>query len=283
MIAKRLDRSAIVTGASRGLGALVAAALARRGVAVALLARDRERLEGVAAQIRATGGIAEPFPVDLADFGAATRAAEAALARLGRIDALFNIAGAKLEGPAEQAKLADAQNALAVNYLAPLALCRAVIPAMRRQGSGNIISVSSVLGLRATPERGLYAASKAALNALTDALQVELAGSGIRVTLVCPGRLIAANEPQSWLAMSEADAAERIARCMDHPRRRLTLTLAGRALDLLNRLSPRLADLLLRRVHRRRAARDQRGGGRLNARRRAAADLAPVAAQGERA
>lgn len=282
MSAIAANRTAIVTGASRGLGALVAAALARRGVAVALLARDREHLERVAARIRTTGGRAEPLPVDLSDWNAATRAAEAALARFGHIDALFNVAGAKLEGPAEQATYDNAVTALAVNYLAPLALCRAVIPAMRRQGGGLIVNVSSVLGLRATPDRGLYSASKAALNALTDALRVELAASGIHVTLVCPGRLTAAGERGSWLAMSEQDAAERIARCMDRPRRRLTLTLAGRALDALNRLSPNFVDALLGRIRRRRAARDVCHADESHARRRAA-DLAPVAAPGERA
>ncbi len=255
-----IDKAALVTGASRGLGAQVALELARHGYAVALLARSAPDLDRVAAEIRAAGGLAEAFAVDLSDVNAAERAVAEAHARFGRLDALFNVAGAKVEGRAERASLDDARRAMDVNYLAPLALCRAAIPLLRRSGGGHIFNVSSVLGLRATPARGLYSASKAALNAVTEALLLELAGSGIRVTLVCPGRLTTVDEPRSWLAMDEAAAARRMVRCLAHPRRRLTLTLAGRALSGLNRLSPALADWVLARCGRGRLSGRTRDG-----------------------
>ncbi len=236
----------LVTGASRGLGKAVALACARRSSRVALLARSADQLEAVAAEVRATGGEAKLWPVDLRDPAGVSRTVKTVYDHWGRVDVLVNAAGIKPVGPVEEMQRTEVMEALEVNYLGPLAMCQAVIPAMREEGRGHIINVSSVLGKRATPMRGVYSASKAALNALTESLRVELAGEGIEVTLVCPGRMADARDAaRGWLKMTETRAAERIVRCMDRPKRELVLTTAGRVLVGLNTWSPGLVDRIV--------------------------------------
>jgi NAD(P)-dependent dehydrogenase (short-subunit alcohol dehydrogenase family) len=168
-----------------------------------------------------------------------------------RIDVLINVAGVKREGPVEGVGTHDAMETLQVNYLGALACCQAVLPTMRAQKVGQIINVSSVLGRRATPLRGAYAASKAALNAMTEAMRVELMGSGIVVTLVCPGRLVdRETTPAPRFAMSNERAARSIVRCAEHPRRELVLTWSGRVLVWLGFWAPGLLDRILCRARR---------------------------------
>jgi len=186
-----------------------------------------------------------PYPVDLSDWDAVDAAFADILRQWDRIDVLVNAAGAKPEGAIEAATRPAAQSALEVNYLGALACCRAVLPGMRRRGSGHILNISSVLGKRATPQRGLYAASKAALNALTDALRLEVADTGVHVTLVCPGRLADGATARQPLAQSVVTSADRILNCLDRPRRELILTLAARALVWGGALAPGWLDRML--------------------------------------
>lgn len=251
MAATWRDRIAIVTGASRGLGAALALGCARRGTKVALLARSEADLTSVAQRVADAGGEPLVIPTDLRDWDAVDAGFARVVATWGRIDLLFNAAGIKRSGAVGLATREDAQAVLDVNYLGVLACCRAALPAMRRQGAGHIFNISSVLGKRATPARGVYAASKAALNALTDALRVEVAKEGIRVTLVCPGRFAdAAPGDAKRFAMRADAAAERILRCVDRPRRELVLTAAGRSLVGLNAFAPGVVDRVLLRLRR---------------------------------
>lgn len=238
------DNIAVVTGASRGLGAAIAVALAQRRLRIALLARSATGLNATAQRVTAAGGEARICPVDLTDWDAVA-ATFAQLSRTwGRVDVLVNAAGSKHVGPVESATRADAETALAVNYLGALACCRAVVPGMRERGTGHVLNISSVLGKRATPTRGLYSASKAALNALTDALRMELAGTGVHVTLVCPGRL-ADDASEAALAQPVLRSAARIVRCLDHPQRELVLSAPGKALVWCNALAPGWLDRFL--------------------------------------
>lgn len=235
---------AVVTGASRGLGAAIAVALAQRHTRVALLARSAAGLAATAERVTAAGGEARVCPVDLADWDAVAATFEQIASAWGRVDVLVNAAGNKQVGPIEAATRAEAETSLAVNYLGALACCKAVVPGMRARGSGHVLNVSSVLGKRATPTRGLYSASKAALNALTDALRMELAGTGVHVTLVCPGRL-ADDASQAALAQPVLRSAARIVRCLDRPQRELVLSAPGKALVWFNALAPGLLDRFL--------------------------------------
>ncbi len=243
------DSVVLVTGASRGLGAATACAFARSGARVALIGRDVERLEEVAAEVRCSGGEALVLTADVHDWLAVDAAVGSIINSWGRIDVLVNAVGAKVEALVAQTDLSEALELLKTNYLGPLGCCRAVLPTMRQQHSGHIINISSVLGKRATPGRGAYAASKAALNALTDALRVETASWGITITLVSPGRIWDESErlPPRF-AMNVEEAASRIVRCTQRPRRELVLTHAARGLVWMNTLAPGLVDRILRRI-----------------------------------
>lgn len=248
-VTRRLtDQVVIVTGASRSLGVATALGFGRRGARVVLAARGRERLEQVSSQIQALGGRALVCPADVTDLLQVQSAASQVLATWGRVDVLVNIAGLKCEGSVEDTPWAAWEETLRVNYLGAVAWCRAVLPVMRRQGRGHIINVSSVLGKRATPLRGAYSASKAALNALTDALRVECRGWGVEVTLVCPGRLTDAQGGGGRFEMGMDQAAESIVRCAERPRRELVLGLPARVLSGLSVVAPGLVDRILSRV-----------------------------------
>lgn len=241
------DKVAVVTGASRGLGAAVATALARRGAHVALLGRARDRLEAVADRVRSAGAEALVVAADVRDRSALDAAIAAAMERWDRVDLLFNVAAMKMDGPMESASDASVREAIEVNVVGALRCCQAVLPSMRTRGSGHLVNVSSVLGKRATPYRGAYSASKAALNAITDALRVELAGTGVDVTLVCPGRLDDRGDSRR-MAMGYDRAAGAIVRAVERRRREVVLTVSGRAMVWLDFLAPGMVDRMLRGV-----------------------------------
>ena len=178
-------RHAIVTGASRGIGAAIAAALDAAGARVALVARDRAGLERVAA-----GLIHDPvvLTADLADTGSAQQlAAEAGQALGATVDVLVNNAAYAQRTAITQLEAEQIDRMHAVNVRAPLLLIRSLVPAMAAAGGGAIISVSSVSALVGTPHRAAYAASKGAIDAATRSLAIELGPSRIRVNSVAPG------------------------------------------------------------------------------------------------
>jgi short-subunit dehydrogenase len=174
----------IVTGASSGIGAAAARAFAHAGARVVLAARSADKLEELAHSLP---GPALVVPTDVADRAAVESLVSRAVAEFGGVDIALNNAGVGLAAPVAQLAAADFQRALAVDLFGPLHLTQAALPHMRRAGRGQLIYVSSVVGLRALPYLGGYAAAKAALDRLTESLRVELRGSGVAVTLVRPG------------------------------------------------------------------------------------------------
>lgn len=182
-------RTALVTGASSGIGAASASALAAEGFSVCLVARREERLRQVAAAIeqRCGPGRAICCPADVTSEAACRGALEAAMSAWGRIDVLVNNAGFALAGAIEDVALEAARRQFEVNVLAYLAWMKLVGPIMRGQGSGRIINISSVSGLVAFPGLGVYSASKFAVEALSDAARLEYRPWGVRVILIEPG------------------------------------------------------------------------------------------------
>ena len=179
--------TAIITGASSGIGEAAARQLAARGYDVALIARRRDRLELLAKQIDEAGGRAIPIEADLADDEATTRAGERALDELGRIDLLVNNAGYSPGAAIEQFSRQQLRHIFDVNLMSALHLTGMVVPHMRVQGSGRVINVGSVAGMIPAPLAIPYAATKVGLHAASDALRLELAPFGIKVALVIPG------------------------------------------------------------------------------------------------
>jgi NAD(P)-dependent dehydrogenase (short-subunit alcohol dehydrogenase family) len=177
-------RCALVTGASRGIGAATARALDRAGAQVVLAARGRRAMEEVAAELGNDPVVVE---TDLAGPDAARHLAHAALDRVGRIDILVNNAASAWRGDSADIDGRRIDDLLAVNVRSPLLLIGALIPSMTEAGGGSIINLSSVSAVVGTPRRSAYAASKGAIDAATRSLAIELGPSGIRVNSIAPG------------------------------------------------------------------------------------------------
>jgi NAD(P)-dependent dehydrogenase (short-subunit alcohol dehydrogenase family) len=177
-------RTALVTGASRGIGAATAVSLDRAGARIALVGRVGSTLADVARSLRN-----DPIVVtgDLRHADAAPTIAERALAELGTVDVLVNNAAAAARLPTTETDAALIDDLLAVNVRAPLLLIAALVPGMIANQRGSIINLSSVSSVVGTPNRAAYAASKGAIDAATRSLAIELGPHGIRVNAVAPG------------------------------------------------------------------------------------------------
>jgi len=178
---------AIVTGAGRGIGHAIAAALAREGSTVVLAARTRQQLAQTAAAIRESGGTALAIPTDVTQDAAVEAMVEQAIAELGRLDILVTAAGVASFGPVVGTKPADWDGMLAVNLRAVMVTCRAVLPMMIRQRRGTIINVASVAAQRAIPGAAAYTATKAAVVGFSRVLAEELRAEKVRVGVLVPG------------------------------------------------------------------------------------------------
>ena len=182
-----LGRVALVTGASRGLGRAAAARLLERGASVALNVRDAERARRVAGEL---GGRCVPLPGDVAGDGVPEALVDATLQAFGRIDILVNNAALPLTTRFEQISKEEWRRAVEVNLTAPFLLIRAVVPAMKAQGYGRIVNISSTAGRMVSTLGGAhYTATKTGLLGLTRAAAKELGVHGITVNAICPGMI----------------------------------------------------------------------------------------------
>jgi NAD(P)-dependent dehydrogenase (short-subunit alcohol dehydrogenase family) len=185
----------LVTGASSGIGKAIAEHLAACG----------HRTFGTSRHpATAASGAVELLPMDVDDDASVTRGVAELLARAGRLDAVVNNAGWALMGSVEETSVAEARAQMETNFFGVLRVCRAVLPAMRAQGRGHIINVSSLGGIFGMPFSGLYSASKFAVEGLSESLRLETRRMGIRVVLIEPG------DTQSHLPLTRrtAKAAE---------------------------------------------------------------------------
>jgi len=180
-------RIAVVTGASRGLGPYIARALAREGAQVALVARSKDKLEAAAREVEALGVRAASIAADLSKDSDRKRVVERATEELGPIDILVNNAGVEKVSRFVDLELDDVRDMIETNLVAPLALSRLVMPGMIERGAGHIVQVASLAGKKGVPFNATYSATKAGLVEWTSAVRGELAGTGVQVSVVCPG------------------------------------------------------------------------------------------------
>jgi len=181
--------AAVVTGASSGIGAATAVALACRGArAVVLLARTASALEEVAAEVRACGATSLPRAVDLADAAAVAEVAAAIQHEIGAPDLIVNGAGAGRFLFVEETSAADAAAMMAVPYLAAFHVTHAFLPAMLARGRGHIVNITSPAAFLPWPGATAYSAARWAVRGFTAALRADLHDTGIGVTLVVPGQ-----------------------------------------------------------------------------------------------
>jgi NAD(P)-dependent dehydrogenase (short-subunit alcohol dehydrogenase family) len=185
----RLDgKIALITGASRGIGATIAQSYAAVGATVVLASRKLEGVEAVATTIRAAGGSAHAQAAHTGDDAAVSALVQQTLERFGRIDILVNNAATSpYFGPIMDAEASHWQKTLDVNVLGYWRMAQACVPAMRAGGGGKIINIASVAGLRSQPGMGIYSVSKAAVIMLTQVLAAELASDNIQVNALAPG------------------------------------------------------------------------------------------------
>jgi NAD(P)-dependent dehydrogenase (short-subunit alcohol dehydrogenase family) len=179
-----MSKAWLITGASSGFGRALAEAALARGDRVALVARRRQALEEVARDFPVTAFAVE---LDATDASGRERAVGQVLARFGQIDVLANIAGRGSLGAAEEFTPDQLRDQMEINFFAAAEMTRAVLPAMRAQGSGHILNLTSIGGLAAMGGFSAYCASKFALEGWSEALRDEVDPLGIRVTIVEPG------------------------------------------------------------------------------------------------
>ena len=173
-----------ITGTSKGFGRIWAEAALARGDRVAATARDVATLEPLVARY---GAAVTTLPLDVTDRAAVEIAVREAQSRFGRLDVVVNNAGYGLFGAVEEVSEAEARAQMETNLFGALWVTQAVLPILRAQGAGHIVQVSSIAGITALPNLGLYHASKWALEGLSQSLALEVARHGVRVTLVEPG------------------------------------------------------------------------------------------------
>lgn len=182
-------RTALITGASSGIGRLLALRIAAAGATVGLVARREPELEALAEEIRAGGGEAVPLVCDVADRQQALASAEEAVNALGRIDLLVNNAGYGHHRRFLDWDLEDMERVMRVNFLGTLYFTKALLPAMVERGSGWLVFIASAAGRIAPADETAYAASKHAMVGLAGSLSLEVEDAGVHVLTVCPGAI----------------------------------------------------------------------------------------------
>jgi short-subunit dehydrogenase len=180
-------RVVLLTGGSRGIGPVVAEALARRGVNLAIAARSKSGLDDVATRLKGLGIETLVMPADLREPTQREELVGAVLKRFGKIDILVNNAGLETEGAYAELPWPSIQETIEVNLIAPMALTHLVVPGMLERKAGHIVNVASIAAKSGAPYAATYSGTKAGLAEWTRALRLELAGTGVRFSTIFPG------------------------------------------------------------------------------------------------
>ncbi|HEY3287342.1 MAG TPA: SDR family oxidoreductase [Gemmatimonadaceae bacterium] len=251
------DQVVVLTGASLGIGAETARVLAAHGARLVLCGRDVQRLDHVAAACRKEGAEVEDVIVDVTVEAECRALIDRAVSRFGRVDTLVCNAGQAMWARAEEVQDSSVyERLLRVNYLGAVYCALAALPHLRAT-RGRLVVVSSLAGKTGVPMRSGYAAAKAALNGFFDSLRIELMGSGVSVTIVCPGFVATGSRARNLGAdgaplgrspvneaamMSVADCTRQLLDAAEHRDRELVMTGRARLGMWLKLLFPSLVD-----------------------------------------
>jgi short-subunit dehydrogenase len=252
--------TAVVTGAASGIGAALAALLAARGSNLVLVDRDKERLDGVAEQVRRAHPAltVDTYVVDLSDDAATAEAADALAAAHPGTTLLVNNAGVALGGRFDQVTLEEFDWVMAVNFRSVVRLTHAFLPVLKAHPGSHLVNVSSVFGIFAPAGQAAYSASKFAVRGFSEAVRHELAEDGVGVTVVHPGGIktriaetartgsgVSSEEYEQGrkqfaklLRMPPEDAAAQIVAAVEKRRPRLLIGASAKIPDVLVRLMP---------------------------------------------
>ncbi len=247
----------VITGASTGIGEALALALARRGARLMLAARDAAKLRQVADACAQAGAQVAVLATDVAKPADCQSLIERALAEFGGLDVLVNNAGSTMWSRFDAlSDLSIFEQLMKVNYLGVVHLTRYALPALKKS-RGVIVTVASVAGFTGVPERTAYAASKHAVVGFLESLRIELAGSGVDVTIVAPdfvlsethkraigadGKPLGASPMQTSRIMTAGQCAAQIVKAIERRKRLAILSARGRIGRWLKLVAPRLID-----------------------------------------
>jgi short-subunit dehydrogenase len=256
------NKRILLTGAASGIGRALALLLAQRGASLLLVDRDEAGLSATGAECRTLGAETTTRHFDLAVADEVKALGAEVQDALGPLDMLVNNAGVVHYGPTAQMSCQDMERLLAVNLLAPLRLTQALLPHLRTRPQAHIVNVSSLYGFLATPNCAAYHASKFGLLGFSESLHLELRGSNVAVTTVCPGfvatRLFESGtggeeggvrQPPAWLTTTPEHVARRIVRGIERRQRMVIVTPLAWILYYVNRYAPWMLPLLGRRLH----------------------------------
>jgi short-subunit dehydrogenase len=258
---KHGNKIAIITGASGGIGRATALAFADQGASVVLLSRNRDRLENLAGEIRAkTHRESLLLPADVRSPAEIQKGIEQVMDRYGRIDYLVNGAGIISYKPFLELSLDELDAMMSVNYFGTVACVRAVLPVMLRQKTGHIVNIASTAGRRGFPMETGYCASKFAVVGFSEALRMELHGTGVCVSVLCPG-IVDTPMARDFLSLpgireevhplSTKQIASWVLKAVAEERVEVILPFSTKMVIRLNSVAPRLADWIIgRRVKR---------------------------------
>ncbi|MEA2434990.1 MAG: hypothetical protein QOG54_2447 [Actinomycetota bacterium] len=201
--------TAVVTGASRGLGVYIAETLARKGCRLALAARSEDELQSVTARIQSMGVRAIGIPTDVSDRDALQNLVDRTNAEIGPIDILVNNAGIEKYSDFVNYDLDTIERIIRVNVVSPEWLTRLVVPQMVERGRGHVVNIASVAGKTAVPFNTIYSSSKHALVGFSWSLREELKPKGVGVSVVCPGFVAESGMFADWSGGRKPPAASR--------------------------------------------------------------------------
>jgi short-subunit dehydrogenase len=204
------QRVALITGASSGIGRALAHELGRKGARLGLLARRAENLKEIANEVESAGGQALVLPADVKDPDAVRQSADRLRAHFGRIDVLVANAGIGATTNVSDLQAKEVAELFNINVIGAVNSVTAVLPEMIKQGSGQLVAISSLAGYRGLPKSAAYCASKAALSAFFESLRVDLHGTGVDVTIIHPGFIktpLTANRHARMPYLMELDTA----------------------------------------------------------------------------
>jgi len=249
-----LDKIAIVTGASVGIGRSVALALARRGTHVVLAARRTELLEQVAGEIRSLDREALAVTTDVTDQSQVNHMVDCAIERWGRVDILVSNAGEMVRSYFDTLTVGHIQRSMAVNFYGGVHAILAVLPHMLERGSGHIVAVTSMDGKLGTPKEVPYVTAKFAMTGFIEVLRQEMHGKGIYVSNVLPGRVDTAliqNLKVSWIQpkMPPEAVARAVLRAIEKRKAEVILPPLAILYHYIHTFSPRSSDWFARLFH----------------------------------